>query len=170
MLPTLQKLTDRLVGLSAIVGTLGLLFVVGVIVVDVVGRNFGKPLYGSQDLITMTMVLIVFGGMALCDRKDGHIVVDIFEKTFSARLNRMIDIGSALLGSTVFLLIAYTVFQSAKLSKMLNLSTNLLKLPTAWFQYALCVLSVVGALAMILRALTLLSQTGFEHHPEKDVL
>lgn len=166
----LQKLTDRLIGLSAIIGTMGLLFVVGVIVADVIGRNFGMPLYGSQDLITMTMVLIVFGGMALCDRNDGHIVVDIFERSFSPGLNRWIDICSALLGVVIFVLIAFTVFKSAQLSQMLNLSTNLLRLPTAWFQYALCTLSLVGALALLLRAVTLLVGKGYEHHPEKDVL
>ncbi|KFE34922.1 TRAP transporter small permease [Thioclava atlantica] len=170
MLARLQKLTDRLIGLSAIIGTTGLLFVVAVIVIDVIGRNFGMPLYGSQDLITMTMVLIVFGGMALCDRNDGHIVVDIFESSFSPALNRAIDILSALLGVTIFVLIAYTVFKSAQLSQMLNLSTNLLNLPTAWFQFALCVLSLVGALAMLLRAVTLVLTPGYEHHPEKEML
>lgn len=166
----LQKLVDRLIGLSAIIGTLGLLFVVAVIVADVIGRNFGMPLYGSQDLITMTMVLIVFGGMALCDRNDGHIVVDIFERSFSPGLNRAIDIFSALLGTVIFVFIAYTVFKSAQLSQMLNLSTNLLRLPTAWFQYALCTLSLIGALTMLLRAVTLILRGGYEHHSEKDVL
>ena len=62
----LHKFAEGLIRLSAIIGTLGLLFVVAVIVVDVVGRNFGAPLYGAQDLVMMTMVIVVFGGMALC--------------------------------------------------------------------------------------------------------
>ncbi|NIY96042.1 TRAP transporter small permease [Salipiger sp. HF18] len=156
MLGRVHWLSDRLIGLSAIVGTLGLLFVVAVIVIDVVGRNFGAPLYGSQDLITMTMVIIVFGGMSLCDRDGGHIVVDIFENTFSPRLNRVIDVVAALLGAVIFVLIAWTVWQSAQLSVLLNLATNLLRLPTAWFQYALCVFSLITALGMLLRALSLM--------------
>ena len=132
---------------------LGLLFVVAVIVVDVVGRNFGAPLYGAQDLVMMTMVIVVFGGMALCGREDGHIVVDILEPRFPPRLNRAIDLVAGVLGATIFVAIAYTVFKSAQLSQMLNLSSNLLRLPTAWFQYALCALSLIAALALILRAL-----------------
>ncbi|OWX99650.1 TRAP transporter small permease protein [Thioclava sp. F1Mire-8] len=170
MLARAKKLADRLIGLSAIIGTTGLIFVVAVIVIDVIGRNFGMPLYGSQDLITMTMVLIVFGGMALCDRRDGHIVVDIFESAFPRALNRAIDIFSALLGVAIFVLIAVTVYKSAQLSQMLNLSTNLLNLPNAWFQYALVALSLVGALTMCLRALRLMSRHGYEHHSERDVL
>lgn len=166
----LQKLTDRLISLSAIVGTLGLLLVVSVIIIDVIGRNFGTPLYGSQDIIIMIMVLIVFGGMAICDSKDGHIVVDIFEPYFAPAVNRLIDIVSALLGSTIFVVIAYSVFKSAQLSQLLNLSTNLLRLPTAWFQYALCILSLIAALAMFLRAMKLLLGNRHEHKSEKDVL
>ena len=170
MLAQMQKLVDRLISLSAIIGTSGLIFVVLVIVIDVIGRNFGMPLYGAQDLITMTMVLIVFGGMALCDRRGGHIVVDIFETLFPAALNRAIDIFSALLGVAIFVLIAVTVYQSAKLSVMLHLSTNLLNLPNAWFQYALCVLSLVGALTMGLRALRLMWRDDPQLTGEKEPL
>lgn len=170
MLPLLHKLADRLIGLSAFIGTVGLLFVVAVIVVDVVGRNFGHPLYGSQDLITMTMVIIVFGGMSLCARTNGHIVVDIFERSFSPGLNRAIDIAAALLGVVIFCLIAYSVFQSAKLSQMLNLSTNLLRLPNAWFQFALCGLSMVSAIALALRAVTLFIEPPKDPQPHKEAI
>lgn len=59
----IRKLADRLIGLSAVLGSLGLLVEVGIILTDVIGRLFGHPLFGSQDLITMTMVIVVFGGM-----------------------------------------------------------------------------------------------------------
>lgn len=170
MIAILRNVTDRLVSLSAIIGTLGLMFVVAVIVADVIGRNFGHPVYGSQDLITTTMVIIVFGGMALCDREDGHIAVDLFETAFPVWLNRGIDIVSDLLGAVIFGGIAYTVADSAAISQMLNLSTNLLRLPLAWFQYAVCVFSVIGAAAMLLRAVTLIVSGGYDHHTEKDVL
>lgn len=153
----LTRWTERLIGLSAFVGTAGLLFVVGVILVDVIGRNFGRPLYGAQDMVTMTMVLIVFGGMALCDRLDGHIVVDIFEGSFPEWLNRVIDIASALLGAVIFALIAWAIWNSAQLSQMLNLSTNLLRLPLAWFQYAVVAFSSITVLALLMRAGLLLA-------------
>lgn len=148
----LRKIADRLIGLSATIGAAGLLFAVGVILVDVIGRALGKPLYGSQDLSTMTMVILVFGGMALCDRGGGHIAVDLLERHLPGRVNRVIDIVSAILGAVIFLALAWSVWDSAKLSVMLNLSTNLLNLPKAWFQWALCAFAVLTALAMLLRA------------------
>lgn len=154
VLDRLQRLADGLVALSAFVGTAGLIFVMGVIVVDVIGRNAGMPLYGAQDMVTMTMVLIVFGGMALCERTNGHIAVDIFQPYFSDRLNRIIDVAAALLGAAIFFMIAIAVWRSAALSQLLNLSTNLLRLPIAWFQHGLVALSTVTACALSLRAVS----------------
>ena len=155
MLLTLRTVADGLIGLSAAIGAGALVVEVGVILVDVVGRAFGHPLFGSQDMITMVMVLLVFGGMALCDRQGGHISVDLLERRFPRVVNRVIDIGSAALGAVVFVFVAWAVWDSARISQMLNLSTNLLYWPKAWFQWALCAFSLITALGMALRALEL---------------
>ncbi len=168
MLLTLRNLADSLIGLSAAIGAIGLIVEIAVILVDVIGRAFGHPLFGSQDLITMTMVLLVFGGMALCDRRGGHIAVDLLQSKYPDRLNRLIDIGSAALGAVIFVFIAFAVWESAKLSEMLNLSTNLLRLPKAWFQWALCGFAMLTALAMALRAVEL-SLSGRDVHQEETV-
>lgn len=153
----LRTIADRLTGLSATIGALALLGLVGIIVVDVAGRSIGSPLFGSQDMITMGMAILVFGGMALCDRRGGHIAVDLLEPRFPARMNRAIDIGAALLGAAAFLLSAWSICESSLISQMLNLSTNLLRWPKAWFQWAVCGFSILTALGLILRAIELAS-------------
>jgi TRAP-type C4-dicarboxylate transport system permease small subunit len=153
--PIIRKVADRLISLSASIGALGLLFVVGVILVDVIGRMLGQPLYGSQDLITMSMVIIVFGPMALCDRIGGHISVDLLQMYFPPLMNRIIDIIAALTGAVIFVGLAWATYDSAKISVMLNLSTNLLELPKVWFQNALSVFCLITALGMALRAVEL---------------
>ena len=152
---SLRKTADRLIGLSATIGAVALVGIMVTILIDVVGRAMGSPLYGSQDIITMSMVILVFGGMALCDRQGGHIAVDLLEPRFPPGLNRLIDIVVALTGAVIFAFIAWAVWDSAKLSQMLNLSTNLLRLPKAWFQWALAGFSVLAALGLLLRALEL---------------
>jgi TRAP-type C4-dicarboxylate transport system permease small subunit len=153
----MRKWADRLIGLSATIGALGLLVEVVVILVDVIGRAMGKPLYGSQDLITMTMVILVFGAMALCDRNGGHIAVDIFERYYPAALNRLIDIVSALVGAIIFFGLAWAVSSVVMLNMRFGISskTNLLGLPIDWFRWALVALAVMTALGMLLRALEL---------------
>ena len=155
MLELLRRAADGLISLSAAIGALGLIGEMVVILIDVIGRAFNKPLYGSQDLITMMMVILVFGGMALCDRNGGHISVDLLERYYPDAVNRVINIVSALAGAVIFTGIAYAVNESAKLSEMLNLSTNLLRLPKVWFQNALSVFAVIAALGMLLRAVEL---------------
>lgn len=151
----LREIADRLIGLSATIGALGLLVEVVVILVDVIGRALGKPLYGSQDMITMTMVILVFGAMALCDRNGGHISVDLFERRFPAAMNRAIDILSALIGAGVFLALAKAVADVVLLNQRFGISskTNLLHLPIDWFRWALVAFALLTALAMLLRAL-----------------
>ena len=166
MIAHLRTWADRLIGLSATIGALGLLVEVAVILTDVIGRACGYPLYGSQDMITMAMVILVFGGMAMCDRDGGHIAVDIFEPRYPSWLNRFIDIFAAALGAIIFVFIAWAILESAKLSVMLNLSTNLLRLPKAWFQWGLAGLSIVTALGMLLRAVEL-SLSGRDVRIEK---
>jgi TRAP-type C4-dicarboxylate transport system permease small subunit len=79
MLARLWPWADRLISLSAFFGTVCLIVQVVVILIDVVGRYFGYPLTGARDISQMAMVMVVFGGMALCDRIGGHISVDVFE-------------------------------------------------------------------------------------------
>lgn len=148
----LRTFADRLINLSVSIGACGLLFSVGVILIDVIGRAFGRPLYGSQDLTITAMVLLVFGAMALCDRNGGHIAVDVFERYFPAAMNRAIDVISALIGAVIFLALAWAVWESAKLSVMLNLSTNLLYIPKAWTQWALVAFCLLSAFGLGLRA------------------
>lgn len=152
MLPGIGKFADRLIGLSVFFGTAGLLIVVLVTLTDIIGRYFNAPLRGAQDISQMAMVIIVFGGMAICDRVGGHIAVDLFEKSFPAWLNRASDVLSVLLGAAIFLGIAWTVWESAALSRMLNLATNIIYLPKAWFQYAVVVMCLITAVGMLLRA------------------
>ena len=161
-----RGLADRLIGLSALIGTLGLFFVVGVILVDVIGRAFGAPLYGGQDLTTTAMVVVVFGAMALCDRRGGHISVDLLEPRFAMCFNRLIDIGSAALGALVFAMLAWAVLESAALSVMLNLSSNLLRIPKAWVQWGMSGFAALTAFGMALRAVEL-ATTGRDVRQER---
>ena len=155
MLRSLRTIADGLIRLSAFFASVALIIEVLVILTDVIGRAFGRPLYGSQDLITMVMVILVMGGMALCDRQGGHIAVDLLEKKYPPALNRAVDVLSALLGAVIFGFICWSVWQSLKLSLMLNLSTNLLELPKAYFQGALIGLSAITSFGLLLRAVEL---------------
>lgn len=151
----IRTLADRLIGLSAAIGATALIGVVVVILIDVIGRVFGNPLYGSQDITTMATVILVFAPMALCDRLGGHISVDLLERYFPETLNKGIDIFVAALGAIIFACLAWATWDSAKLSLMLNLSTNLLYIQKAYFQWAAIGFMSLASLGLALRAVEL---------------
>lgn len=157
MLKRLNKIADRLISLSALIGGIGLIVEVIVILIDVIGRFFDMPLVGAQDISQMSMIVLVFGAMALCDKTGGHIAVDIFENAFPTWLNRLIDIFSALAGALIFALIAWAIYESSKISQMLHLATNIIYLPKVYFQWAVCAFSMITSLAMLLRGISLIA-------------
>ena len=109
ILARLFWLTDRLIDLSVIAGAAGLLVALGVTATDVVGRAFGTPLYGARDIVSMAGVFVVFGGMAQAHRMGSHVAVDLLERHFPARLNRVLDVFAHWAGALVFGLINQAV-------------------------------------------------------------
>jgi TRAP-type C4-dicarboxylate transport system permease small subunit len=112
-------------------------------------------LLGAQDLTQMGLVLVVFGGMALCDRAGGHIAIDIFERRFPNWVIRLGDILSTFLGAVIFFGLAWYIYESSKLSIMLNLKTNIIALPKAWFQYFVVGASFITGFGMTIRGIAL---------------
>jgi TRAP-type C4-dicarboxylate transport system permease small subunit len=151
----LQRTVDGLVTLSAVVGSVALVVIVATVLVDVVGRYFHAPLYGAQDIVQMASVFVVFGGMAFCERRGGHIQVDLLERAFSDRTNRVLLIVGCVTGAVVFGLIAWRMWEASKLARMLNMATNILGLPRAPFQYAVIALSGVASVGLALKAAVL---------------
>jgi len=170
MRATVWKWADRLISLSAFVGTIGLMTGVADILIDVVGRMFHMPLKGAQDISQMAMVTMVFGGMAIADRLSAHIAVDVFEGVFPPAVNRVTQIVSPIIGALVFLLLAKAMWDAAALSRMLNLATNIIYLPKAWFQYMAVVMSLITALAMILKAVDMFFGRPLPEHGADNIL
>lgn len=152
MLAQLRWVSDWLTNLSALLGAAGLLVALGVTTVDVVGRAFGAPFYGARDIVSMAGVFVVFGGMALAHRKGAHIVVDLLERKFPPRLNRVLTFLGHALGAVVFVLIAWQLWAMVELARLLRMSTNLLYLPRAPFLMAMTALAAICALSMVLGA------------------
>lgn len=155
MLSLARRLVDFLVDAAAAIAALALVVLMGVVVVDVIGRFFGSPLRGAQDIVKMTFIFIVFGGMAFCDRIGGHVAVDLFESKFPKRLNHGFSIFAALLGAVIFGLIAWQIWEASKISLMLNSATNILKLPRAPFQYCIIAFAILTSAAMLFKAVFL---------------
>lgn len=161
MFSRLRWAVDKLIDLAAVLGALGLLGIMAVVVIDVIGRYFGAPLYGAQDIVETAAVFVVFGGMAFCDRQGRHVSVDLLEPYFPPWLNHLLSLLGNAVGAVIFALIAWYLWEASKLSVMLNMATNILQIPRAPFQYAMSAFASLTALAMALRTLAMLGVPGF---------
>ena len=72
------------------------------------------------------------------------------------------------LGAVIFAGIAYTVYDSAKLSQMLKLATNIVRMPKWYFQWALSIMALITAFGMGLRAVELVL-TGRAGRAEREI-
>lgn len=169
MLSLARRVVDFLVDAAAAVAALALVVLMGVVVVDVIGRFFGSPLRGAQDIVKMSFIFIVFGGMAFCDRIGGHIAVDLFEAVFPRTLNAWFSVLGALVGAVIFALIAWQVWEASKISIMLNSATNILKLPRVPFQYCIIAFAVLTSVSMALRALLMRIEDVTQSASEEEV-
>ncbi|MFE3838987.1 TRAP transporter small permease [Pseudogemmobacter sonorensis] len=148
---------DRIAGgLAAFCARLSgavLLALTGMLLADVVGRGFGRPLFGAQDLAEMGMVVVTFGALAMLDHRGGQIRVDLFAGAMPGWMRRGGDRLSAALGAAIWLALAWALWDAARLSALLNLSSNILSISKAPFQHALAAFAVIAALGGILRAI-----------------
>lgn len=151
MFARLMRICDLCIDLVAAMGAAGLLITLGVIATDVFGRAFGYPLYGSRDIVSMAGVFVVFGGLAYAHRAGSHVVVDLLERAFPPRMNRILTVAGHWLGAVVMLLIIWQMAIAVELAKMLKTSTNLLFLPRAPFLMAMMAMAFVCAMSMVLR-------------------
>lgn len=169
MLDWVQKVADGLIRLSALLATIGLVTEVVVILTDVIGRYFGAPLTGAQDISQMAMVVLVFGAMGLCDKVGGHVSVDLFERSMPRWMIRTGDVASALIGAAIFIGIAWTTWAAIAQMRGLGivLKTNIIGLPFDWFKGFIVFASLITALGMILRAISLAFGPGPQHPREE---
>ena len=150
----IERIVTMIVRAAALLGGVALITLTAVIMLDVVGRLFGAPLYGARDIVQMASVFVVFGGFAYADLKGGHIKVDILAAQFPPTLNRVLLAAGYALGAVAFALIAWQLWVAAGFSAMLGAATNLLSIPRAPFQQAAAVLAGLTAVLMAWRVVT----------------
>ena len=147
----LRRWLDRLINIAAIMASVVLVAIVMAILADVAGRNLlNAPLRGTQDLMQVALIIIIFGAVAMVDRQDANIAVDLLEPKFSPLLNRSLNLIGRWLGALIFFGIAWAMVDSATISKLLNLGTNILNIPKAPFQYLISACSLLTAVSMVL--------------------
>lgn len=112
-----------------IVGAICLIGMSALTCVDVVGRFFKHPVFGSVELVGFMGVLAVAAALPFTHETNGHIGVELFVRRLSARKRVFIDICTAVLSLVLFALVSWRmVVYGINLERSGEVSMNL-KLP-----------------------------------------
>lgn len=75
--------------------------------VDVVGRFFSHPVFGSVELVGFMATMTVAFALPYTHQEKGHIGVELLVQTLSSKTQRLIDIVTGILSLGLFILVTW---------------------------------------------------------------
>ena len=107
--------------------------------VDVVGRAFGHPVFGSVELVGFMATLAVVMALPYTHHVQGHIGVELVVRLLSEKTQTIIDICTGILSLSLFALVTWrmlvyarTMQESGEVSMNLELPEHLIIYVTAF--------------------------------------
>ena len=100
-----------LVTACSITGGTALLLLLGITVAEVVARHLiGASLLGSEDLVTMSLTVLVAAAVVCAAQEGGHVSVDLIRRFLGNRARRAADVLARLLGAGATAIAAVALF------------------------------------------------------------
>ncbi len=144
------SIIDRLVRwLALFCGGLVLVALMAVTIVDVFYRYvLNAPIYGSNDVSVVLLVLIVAFSIAYGGRTGAHVSVEVFTRLFNRSIDRIVSVFIRLIGAAAMTLATWQLYLAGGIATDLAEGTQDLAIPFEPFYYALGV--GIGLYAVIL--------------------
>ncbi|HSL60588.1 MAG TPA: TRAP transporter small permease [Desulfotignum sp.] len=129
----LNKFSDVL----KLIGAIALTTMMMLTVVDVIGRFFKSPIFGSVELVGFLATIVVASALPYTYKVDGHVGVEILVRLLSDKTQTVIDIFTRTITLILFILITWQMFLYAKdIQKTGEVSMNL-EFPVYYIVYLL---------------------------------
>ncbi len=148
---TLDKFSDLLKGIGGVALTCMMLLTV----VDVIGRFFKYPIFGSVELVGFLATIVVATALPYTHKIDGHVGVEILVRLLSERAQLWFDILTRSLSLMLFSLITWQMFLYAQDIRHTGEVSMNLEFPIYYIVYLL-------AFALLVLSVTIL-ETIFEN-------
>jgi TRAP-type C4-dicarboxylate transport system permease small subunit len=129
----LNKFSDFL----KLVGAVALTAMMMLTVVDVIGRFFKSPIFGSVELVGFLATIVVAAALPYTYKMDGHVGVEILVRLLPEKTQTVMDIVTRTLTLILFVLITWQMFLYAEdIYKTGEVSMNL-EFPIYYLVYLL---------------------------------
>jgi len=107
MMQTFWKIIQKIVtGLK----TIGMACLAGMTLltcVDVIGRFFGHPIFGSVEIVGFMATIAVAAALPYTHQVKGHIGVELLVRLFSQKVQTVIELGTNFISMGLFVLITW---------------------------------------------------------------
>ena len=117
-----------------------------VTVLDVLGRNLGKPLPGASEIVSALLAVTFFAGAALAGRHGMHISIGIAVDHYGARWRVREALLTRVVSTIAFAFVAWMATHQAMALQARGVRTEFLNIPLAPVVYVLALLAVLAAI------------------------
>ena len=122
----ISRALNKFSELLKIIGAVAITAMMVLTVVDVIGRFFKYPIFGSVELIGFLATIIVAAALPYTYKVDGHVGVEILVRLLSKKTQLIIDLFTRTLSLILFSLVTWQMFLYAKdIHKTGEVSMNL---------------------------------------------
>jgi len=108
------KTLEKFSGILKIIGALAITAMMLLTVVDVIGRFFKYPIFGSVELVGFLATVIVAAALPYTYKVEGHVGVEILVRLMSKKIQLIIDLFTRTLSLVLFCLVTWQMFLYAK--------------------------------------------------------
>ena len=141
----LNKFSDLL----KLIGAIALTAMMMLTVVDVIGRFFKSPIFGSVELVGFLATIVVASALPYTYKVEGHVGVEIVVRLLSEKIQTWIDILTRTITLILFILITWQMFLYAEdIQKTGEVSMNL-EFPIYYIVYLLAFALLIFTITIV---------------------
>lgn len=154
MISRLERIAWPLSKAVAALGSVCLMLMMTITTIDVLGRNIlGMSIQGTLEIVSMCLVMTLFGGLAYAALQDCHIQVDILTEKFSPAVQRSLSVVIHALYLAVVVVLAWQCLEQAEFLFKRNTNTGIVAIPLWPFMFMVGVSLVLFCFTIVISLL-----------------
>jgi len=110
----LSQVLNKISDVLKLIGAVALTAMMMLTVVDVIGRFFKSPIFGSVELVGFLATIVVAAALPYTYKMDGHVGVEILVRLLPDKTQIWVDIFTRVLTLILFILITWQMFLYAE--------------------------------------------------------
>ncbi|MEX1298977.1 MAG: TRAP transporter small permease [Desulfotignum sp.] len=110
----ISQVLNKVSDLLKLIGAVALTAMMMLTVVDVIGRFFKSPIFGSVELVGFLATIVVAAALPYTYKMDGHVGVEIVVRLLPDKAQIWVDILTRVLSLFLFILITWQMFLYAE--------------------------------------------------------